>query len=81
MRPGVDMTIRASVGMGISGNSPNAFGGDDGVGSGALGAEFLVNQKWTADIRYNFFFGDYNNGIAGLWKDRDNISLTFKRTF
>ncbi len=81
VRPGVDMTIRASVGMGISGNSPNAFGGDDGVGSGALGAEFLVNQKWTADIRYNFFFGDYNNGIAGLWKDRDNISLTFKRTF
>ena len=81
VRPGVDMTVKASVGVGLAGNSAIGFGGDDGVGSGALGAEFNVDQKWTADIRYNFYFGDYNNGIAGLWKDRDNISLTLKRTF
>ncbi len=78
---GTDLTLKTSVGVGIDGNSPIGFGGDEEVGNGALGAELNVNQTWTAELRYNFFFGPYKNGVAGLWKDRDNVSLTVKRTF
>lgn len=79
--PGTDLTLKTSVGMGIDGNSPIGFGGDEEVGNGGVGVELNVDQKWTAELRYNFFFGPSSNGVAGLWKDRDNVSLTLKRTF
>jgi len=79
--PGVDLTMRSSVGMGLHGSSPIGFGGDEEVGSGSLGLEASVNQLWTADVRYNFFFGPVDNGIGGKFKDRDNVSFTIKRTF
>jgi len=79
--PGVDLTMRSSVGMGLHGSAPGGLGGDEEVGNGTLGLEASVNQLWTADVRYNFFFGPAENGIGAKWKDRDNISLTFKRTF
>ncbi len=79
--PGVDVTMRSSVGMGIYGSAPNGLGGDEEVGSGTLGLSANVDQLWTADLRYNFFFGPQENGIGGNWKDRDNVSFTVKRTF
>ena len=79
--PGVDLTMRSSVGMGLYGSAPNGLGGDEEVGNGTLGLEASVNQQWTADLRYNFFFGPVANGIGGNWKDRDNVSFTVKRTF
>lgn len=79
--PGVDLTLRSNVNMALHGSAPNGLGGDESVGLGTVGLEASVNQTWTADIRYNFFFGPQQNGIGAQWKDRDNISLTFKRTF
>ena len=79
--PGVDLTMRASVGMGLSGSSPNGLGGDEEIGNGSFGLLANVNQLWSADMRYNFFFGPVDNGIGGNWKDRDNVSFTIKRTF
>jgi hypothetical protein len=73
--------MRSNIGMGLSGSAPNGLGGDEEVGSGTLGLEASVNQLWTADIRYNFFFGPQENGVGGNWTDRDNVSFTVKRTF
>lgn len=80
--PGTDMTIPMAVSYAITGEkSPLTFGGDQERGSASIGAEFLVNQKWTISGRYNTFFGPVNAGIGGLLKDRDNVSFTVKRTF
>jgi hypothetical protein len=61
--------------------SPFTFGGDEEGGSASIGAELLVNQSWTIRADYNMRFGPVLAGIGGLLKDRDNISLTVKRTF
>jgi len=79
--PGTDMTLRTAVGVGINNSSPINFGGDEEVGSGTVGLEFLINEKWNVTGRYNFFFGPWKNHTAGRWKDRDNVSFTIKRTF
>jgi hypothetical protein len=79
--PGVDLTMKSNVGLGLSGSAPNGLGGDKKVGNGSIGLEASVNQLWTADVRYNFFFGPQANGVGGNWKDRDNVSFTIKRTF
>jgi len=79
--PGVDLTMRSSVGMGLYGSAPLGGGGDEEVGDGTIGLSANVNQLWTADVRYNFFFGPVDNGIGGKRKDRDNVSFTIKRTF
>ena len=80
--PGTDMTVFGAVGYTIDGEkAPISFGGDEEGGSGSFGVEFLINQKWTATGRYNVFFGPSTAGIGGLLKDRDNVSLTLKRTF
>lgn len=79
--PGVDLTMRSNIGGGLWGDSPGGLGGDKEVGNGSIGLEASVNQLWTADVRYNFFFGPQENGVGGNWKDRDNVSFTVKRTF
>ena len=79
--PGVDLTMRSQLGVGLSGSAPNGLGGDEEVGNGTIGLEASVNQQWTADVRYNFFFGPQENGVGGNWTDRDNVSFTVKRTF
>jgi hypothetical protein len=61
--------------------SPFTFGGDKGRGSASIGAELLIDQAWTARVQYNAFFGPVSAGLGGLLKDRDNVSLTLKRTF
>ena len=61
--------------------SPFTFGGDEERGSGSIGVELLIDQKWTVRGQYNAYFGPVNAGIGGLLKDRDNLSFTVKRTF
>jgi hypothetical protein len=80
--PGTDLTIPFSVSYSLTKEkSPMTFGGDQERGSASIGAELLVDQKYTVSARYNTFFGPVNAGIGGLLKDRDNISFTVKRTF
>ena len=79
--PGIDLTVRSSVAVGIDGNGTQSFAGDEESGSASLGVELLVDQAWTATLRYNAFFGPVPNGFGNLLKDRDNVALTFKRTF
>ncbi len=82
VRPGWDLTLPMAVSYTIDGEkSPFTFGGDEERGSGSIGVELSIDQKWTVDARYNAFFGPVNAGIGGLLKDRDNISMTVKRTF
>ncbi len=78
--PGVDLTVPFSVGYQIDGDGPISSSGDNEWGSGSLGLSFSVNQEWTADLKYNFYGGPVNNTSSQL-KDRDNVSLTVKRTF
>jgi hypothetical protein len=40
-----------------------------------------INQMWLATVAYNNRFGPALAGTGGRLKDRDNISLTIKRTF
>ena len=76
-----DLTMPMSVAYTIDGNAPIAQGGDKGLGNASIGLDFLYNQMWNFTFRYNVFFGSYDNGGAGLLKDRDNVSFTVKRTF
>ena len=81
--PGTDLTIPISWNH-MFGNRKKGlftFAGDGEGGSASIGAELLVEQKWTARVSYNMRYGPVNAGIGGLLKDRDNISLTFKRTW
>lgn len=79
--PGVDLTGLFSASVGIDGNGTYSFMGDEESGSATLGVEFSVDQKWTASLRYNNYFGSVKNSFGNYLKDRDNVSLTFKRTF
>ncbi len=79
--PGVDMTLRAGVSVGIDGNGPWSFSGDEESGTATIGLDFNVDQLWSWSIKYNAFFGPVPNAFGNLLKDRDNIAFTVKRTF
>ncbi|MEH6588014.1 MAG: DUF1302 family protein [Halioglobus sp.] len=80
--PGWDLSAPMAVSYTIDGEkSPFTFGGDEERGSGSIGLELSIDQKYTVNARYNVFFGPVAAGIGGLLKDRDNVSLTVKRTF
>jgi hypothetical protein len=61
--------------------APNSAGGNEKVGNGSMGVSVDVDQTWSMALAYNVFFGPQENGTAAFIKDRDNISLTVKRTF
>ena len=80
--PGWDMTLPASISYGIDGEQPpHGSVVHEELGNGSLGVEFLVNEQWRYEARYNFYFGPTANGTTGPLNDRDNISLTVKRTW
>jgi hypothetical protein len=82
VRAGWDLTLPMSVNYTIDGEkSPLSFGGDEEAGSASVGAELLIDQVWTVRAAYNARFGPVLAGVGGLLKDRDNISLTVKRTW
>ena len=81
--PGWDLTVPISWNH-MFGNRKKGlftFAGDGEGGSASIGAELLIDQAWTVRADYNVRYGPVNAGIGGLLKDRDNISLTLKRTF
>lgn len=80
--PGWDVTVPVSVSYTIDGEKhPLTFGGDEDRGSGSIGVRANINETWNVQARYNVYFGPVKAGIGGLLKDRDNVSLTIKRTF
>ena len=78
--PGWDVSVPTSVSYTIKNTSPLAVGGDEDRGNASFGLEFNVEETWTIQAKYNVFFGPVNAGSPGLLKDRDNVSLTVKRT-
>ena len=82
VRPGWDLSVPMSVGYTIDGEkAPMSFAGDEEAGAASIGLSVDINQAWKIDTAYNVRFGPVLAGIGGLLKDRDNISLTVKRTW
>jgi len=82
VRPGWDLSAPASFSMGTScRQATTAGGGNQDVGNGNIGLTVDIDQTWNVALKYNIFFGPQEYGPAAYIKDRDNISLTVKRTF
>lgn len=88
--PGVDLSAPLTYSMGIHGNSPVTFGGNQGLGNYTLGLTADVQQKYRFDLKYIDYIGRYKdngtavtatNGLTTFLKDRGAVSLTFKTTF
>ena len=76
------MSLPMSVGYGIDGEQPPQSSiSQEELGDAAVGIEFDVDQTWLLTARYAHRFGPVTNGIGGGLVDRDNVSLTVKRTF
>jgi hypothetical protein len=82
VRPGWDMSLPMSVNYTIDGEkAPLSFGGDEEAGTASFGVSVDIEQAWKVTAAYNIRFGPVTAGIGGLLKDRDNVSLTVKRTW
>ena len=82
VRPGWDMSIPMAVNYTIDGEkAPYSFAGDEEAGSASIGVRVDIDQLWKVDLAYNVRYGPVLAGIGGLLKDRDNVSLTVKRTW
>jgi len=80
--PGWDMSLPMSVSYGIDGEQPPQSSiNQEELGDAAVGVEFDVDQTWLLTARYAHRFGPVANGVSGGLVDRDNVSLTVKRTF
>lgn len=88
--PGVDLSAPLNYSIGLSGNAPVGFGGNQGLGNFAVGLAADVQQKHRFDLKYVGYFGHYRdngtavtstNGFTTYLKDRGFVNLTFKTTF
>jgi hypothetical protein len=88
--PGVDLSAPMTYAIGLSGNSPTTFGGNESLGNYSLGIGADVLQKYRFDLKYIDFIGHYRdngtavtttNGFTAFLRDRGFVSLTFKTTF
>jgi hypothetical protein len=90
--PGVDVSLPASYAVGVSGNAPTVFGGNQGLGNYSFGLAADVWQKYRFDLKYIDYVGRYRtnaagtavatqNGFTTLIKDRGFVAATFKTTF
>lgn len=88
--PGVDLSAPFSVAVGLAGNAPTVFGGNQGLGNWSLGLSADVQQKYRFDLKYIDYVGRYRhnatavtsqNGFTAFLKDRGFLSLTFRTTF
>jgi hypothetical protein len=88
--PGVDISAPVSYSVGVHGNSPTTFGGNQGLGNFTIGLGVDIQQKYRFDLKYVGFLGRYRdngnsvtstNGFATYLVDRGFVSLTFKTTF
>jgi hypothetical protein len=87
---GVDLLMPLTYSVGLYGNSPTVFGGNQGLGNYSVGLSADVQQKYRFDLKYIDFVGRYRdngtavtsqNGLTTFLKDRGFVSLTFKTTF
>jgi len=88
--PGVDLSAPVTYAIGLKGNAPTVFGGNQGLGNYSVGVSADVQQKYRFDLKYIDFVGHYKdngtavtsvNGLNTYLKDRGFVSLTFKTTF
>ncbi|MGO4395526.1 DUF1302 domain-containing protein [Variovorax sp. M-6] len=88
--PGIDLSAPLTYAVGLSGNAPTVFGGNQGNGNYSVGLGVDVRQKYRFDLKYIDYVGRYKdngfavtaqNGFTTLLKDRGFLSLTFKTTF
>jgi len=88
--PGVDLSAPLTYAVGLYGNSPTVFGGNQGLGNYTVGVSADVQQKYRFDLKYVDFVGHTRdngtavtsqNGLTAFLKDRGFVSLTFRTTF
>jgi Protein of unknown function (DUF1302) len=88
--PGVDLSAPLTYAVGLYGNSPTVFGGNQGLGNYTLGVSADWLQKYRFDLKYIDFVGHTRdngtsvtsqNGLTAFLKDRGFVSLTFRTTF
>ncbi len=88
--PGIDVSAPLTYAVGLYGNAPTVFGGNQGNGNYSIGVGFDVQQKYRFDLKYINYVGRYRdngyavtsqNGFTTLLNDRGFVSLTFKTTF
>jgi hypothetical protein len=88
--PGVDLSAPLTYAVGIGGNAPTVFGGNEGLGNYTIGVSADVQQKYRFDLKYIDFVGRYKdngtavtstNGLTTFLRDRGFVSLTFRTTF
>jgi Protein of unknown function (DUF1302) len=87
--PGVDVSLPATYAIGLKGNAPTLFAGNQGNGNYSLGVGVDFFQKYRFDLKYSDYMGRYRdngsavtsqNGFTTFLKDRGFIGLTFKTT-
>jgi hypothetical protein len=88
--PGVDLSAPLTYAIGVKGNAPTTFAGNQGLGNYSIGIGADVLQKYRFDLKYIDFLGHYRdngtavtsqNGLNTFLVDRGFVSLTFKATF
>jgi hypothetical protein len=88
--PGVDLFAPVTYAVGLSGNAPTVFGGNQALGNYSIGIAADVFQKYRFDLKYIDWVGRYKdngtsvtsqNGLTTFLTDRGFVSLTFKTTF
>lgn len=90
--PGVDLSMPLTYSIGLSGNSPTTFGGNEGLGNYSIGFGADIYQKYRVDLKYIDYVGKYRvnaagtavttvNGFTTALADRGFLSLTLKTSF
>ena len=91
--PGMDLSMPLSFYQGISGNGTNGvvLGINENAGMWSAGLSLDVVSRYKFELTYAGYFGDLAtdytggvrsfNGVQSLFKDRDNVTFTFKTTF
>lgn len=90
--PGLDITVPIGVGWNFSGRSSvisNFNGGSSHAGDMSFGVNGTFQQVWQFGVNYVHFFGSEGTFLTSenllsfkqTLKDRDFISINFKRTF
>lgn len=88
--PGVDLSAPLNFSIGLMGNAPTVFGGNEDAGNYSVGLSADIQQKYRVDLKYIDYMGRYKdngqmvtavNGLTTYLKDRGFISLTLKTTF
>ena len=88
--PGVDLSAPLTFAIGLYGNAPTVFGGNQANGNYTLGVSANIFQKYLIDLKYIDWIGRYKdngtavtsvNGLTTYLTDRGFISLTLKTTF